>query len=125
MKERGSLFERLKTGLEAGIQFARGKLTLKTVDRVAPPPTIGPQEIIRLRQSGGLSQSVLAETLGVSVKTLQSWEQGARKPSPLACRLLQIVAADPDTVYRIVGVKAKNGMTPTKVKKQKARAISR
>lgn len=35
----------------------------------------------RVRKASGLSQVEFAEVLGVSVRTLQDWEQGRRKPS--------------------------------------------
>jgi putative transcriptional regulator len=40
-----------------------------------------------------MSQAQFANLLAVNVKTLQSWEQGARKPSKPTMRLLQIFDA--------------------------------
>ncbi|CAK14674.1 helix-turn-helix domain-containing protein [Pseudomonas entomophila] len=53
------------------------------------------------RSRTGLSQSRFAELLGVSVRTLQEWEQGRRKPSGAARSLLHIAASRPD-VFREV-----------------------
>ena len=48
-----------------------------------------------IRERTGLSQARFAELLGVSVRTLQDWEQGRRAPSGAARTLLQIVNKTP------------------------------
>lgn len=53
--------------------------------------------VARVREQTGLSQVRFAELLGVSVRTLQEWEQGRRSPSG-AARTLIIVAAKHPTV---------------------------
>jgi len=56
---------------------------------VTVPPVAG------IRESTGLSQSRFAQLLGVSVRTLQEWEQGRRSPSGAARTLLMIAAKSP------------------------------
>lgn len=51
--------------------------------------------ISSIREKTGLSQSRFAELLGVSVRTLQEWEQGRRKPSGAARTLLLIAEKNP------------------------------
>jgi len=48
-----------------------------------------------IREGTGLSQSRFARLLGVSVRTLQEWEQGRRAPSGAARTLLMIAAKNP------------------------------
>jgi putative transcriptional regulator len=55
-----------------------------------------------------LSQSVFAQVLNVSTKTVQSWEQGQRKPSQAALRLIQVFRQDPSGLLDIVGMSAPN-----------------
>lgn len=46
----------------------------------------------------GMSQPEFAEMLGVSVRTLQDWEQGRRQPSGAAKTLLRVAARSPGAV---------------------------
>ena len=52
------------------------------------------------RNRVGMSQSEFAKLLGVSVRTLQDWEQGRREPSGAAKTLLRIASQNPDAVQR-------------------------
>ncbi|NVZ49905.1 helix-turn-helix domain-containing protein [Pseudomonas sp. B6002] len=55
------------------------------------------------RSKTGLSQPKFAELLGVSVRTLQEWEQGRRSPSGAARSLLHIAASRPDIFREVLG----------------------
>ncbi|MEW6169283.1 MAG: helix-turn-helix domain-containing protein [Pseudomonadota bacterium] len=54
------------------------------------------------RLKTGLSQSQFAASMGVSVRTLQDWEQGRREPSGAAQTLLRIAAKHPRVVREAV-----------------------
>lgn len=56
----------------------------------------------QIRQQYELSQSEFAALLGVSIKTLQNWEQGRRTPHGAARVLLQVAARHPKAVWDIV-----------------------
>lgn len=58
--------------------------------------------IKRVRANYRLSQGQFAAMLGISVDTLQNWEQGRRKPEGSACVLLQVAARYPDVVWDVV-----------------------
>ena len=58
-------------------------------------------EITQARAKSGLSQSQFAKVLGVSMRTLQEWEQGRRKPSGAARALLSIAAKRPDVIREV------------------------
>lgn len=57
--------------------------------RVVWPPALS------VRQETGLSQAQFAKLLGVSVRTLQGWEQGRKQPSGAARTLLAIARRNP------------------------------
>ena len=57
--------------------------------------------VATVRESTGLSQSRFAALLGVSVRTLQEWEQGRRAPSGAARTLLLIAAKNPQSLIDV------------------------
>jgi putative transcriptional regulator len=58
-------------------------------------------DVAGAREKTGLSQARFAELLGVSVRTLQDWEQGRRLPSGAARTLLMIAAKNPKALLEI------------------------
>lgn len=101
---RKPLFERLKQGLEEGIAHAKGELTLKTVEVPEKPPEIDATTLAEIRSQAAMSQAVFARVLSVSTKTLQSWEQGLRKPSEASRRLIQVFTTRPEVVCQSLGL---------------------
>jgi putative transcriptional regulator len=56
---------------------------------------------VEARQRTGLSQSQFASLLGVSVRTLQGWEQGRKQPSGAARTLLTIAWTNPKALLAV------------------------
>ena len=58
--------------------------------------------VTEARKKTGLSQSQFAALLGVSVRTLQGWEQGRKQPSGAARTLLAIASRNPKALLAVV-----------------------
>jgi putative transcriptional regulator len=72
-------------------QLKRGE-----VGRVVNVPAVA-----TIRARTGLSQEKFAALLGVSVRTLQEWEQGRRAPSGAARTLLMVAAKNPQALLEV------------------------
>jgi putative transcriptional regulator len=59
--------------------------------------------VIEARKKTGLSQSQFAALMGVSVRTLQGWEQGRKQPSGAARTLLSIASTNPKALLAVAG----------------------
>ena len=59
---------------------------------------ITPPSIKAIRKKLNLSQSDFALMIGVSISTLQNWEQGRREPDGPAKALLKIASKNPKAV---------------------------
>ncbi len=59
-------------------------------------------DIAQTRAKVGLSQTQFAQLMGVSVRTLQDWEQGRRRPSGAARTLLIIADKNPQAILDVM-----------------------
>jgi putative transcriptional regulator len=75
-----------------GLEILKG---IREIKRGEHGRIINVPSVATIRENTGLSQSRFAELLGVSVRTLQEWEQGRRVPSGAARTLLIIAAKNP------------------------------
>ena len=83
-----------KRGERTDAEITRAKVTARNVD-VVPPPAYGGVDIRRVRERLGLSQAVFASLIGASASTVRAWERGARQPSDMARRLIELAEREP------------------------------
>ena len=81
-----------------GVEILEGIREIKRGEhgRVVNIPSVS-----SVRERTGLSQARFAELLGVSVRTLQEWEQGRRAPSGAARTLLLIAQKNPRALLEV------------------------
>ena len=78
--------------MKSHMQGDDNEMRVSFVDEPNPPA---------IRDQMGLSQKDFAYVLGVSVKTLQNWEQGRREPNGAAMKLLQIADRRPEILLEL------------------------
>lgn len=94
-------FDSIMKGLTEAKAYREGQLTLKTTTvEIAPLAHWDAKMVKKLRAELGLSQSIFANAIGVSKKTVEAWESGRNEPSGAACRLLEVIGRDKSLLKR-------------------------
>lgn len=106
MKE--ELFQELLESVREGGAILRGETPAARAFSVSDP------DVAELREAYGLSQSKFAGLLGISVRTLQNWEQRRRSPEGPARVLLRVAARHPEAVLDVVHEDSKGKNLRTK-----------
>ena len=88
------MFEQLVTSVKQAGKIHRGEAKPSRVF------VFQPEEIRKIRDKLHKSQSEFADMIGVSVSTLQNWEQGRRQPEGPARALLVVASKAPSVVAR-------------------------
>ncbi len=87
-----------RTKRNIGAEILEG---IREIKRGEHGRVINVPSVSSVREKTGLSQKKFAQLLGVSVRTLQEWEQGRRAPSGAARTLLRIAAKNPRAVLDV------------------------
>jgi len=79
------------------LDYSEGKIDLRTTKFNISPvcDSISVDEIKKTRKMLGMSQGVFAMVIGVSKKTVESWEAGRYNPDGAARRLITVIQSDP------------------------------
>ncbi len=95
---RRELFEELVASVKEMKAIERGETKPARVTR---SEDLLATDVRALRAHFGLSQSKFAALLGISVDTLQNWEQGRREPEGPAKVLLRVAAKHPEALLSV------------------------
>jgi len=90
------LFDELTASIREGGAILRGDTEASRSFQIEDP------DVAAIREEYGLSQDKFAALLGISVRTLQNWEQGRRHPHGPARVLLRVAARHPKAVLDVV-----------------------
>jgi putative transcriptional regulator len=90
-------FENLISSIRQAGRIRRGEAVPSRVTQFAPV------DVKAIRQRLEKSQSEFARMIGVSISTLQNWEQGRRRPAGPAGALVRVAAANPEAVSAALG----------------------
>ena len=89
-------FKELLASVREGGAILRGEKKPMRAFEVPEP------DVAELRGRLGLSQSKFAALIGISVRTLQEWEQGRRQPSGAAKSLIMIAIRYPEILKEVL-----------------------
>ena len=93
------MFDELQRALGDELVYESGKrIDLRTTEIPAPAKMIRPAQIRAIRRSMNASQIKFAKLLNVSANTVESWEQGVRRPRQAALKLLTIARKRPEVL---------------------------
>ena len=103
MTDKKTVGERLVAGLtrfaedlKSDKNSIRHKYTCHRVKLHLQPTVYSPETVKQTRDMLDVSQAIFAEFLGVSVKTVQAWEQGINQPLSAICRFMDEIRHNPE-----------------------------
>lgn len=86
--------EKFADDLESGADLTN-KYTCRKVILNLEPVVYTPEMVKEVRRTLGISQTLLAQFLGVSKSAVQKWERNEREVPPVACRFMDEIRQDP------------------------------
>jgi putative transcriptional regulator len=101
-------FDSIMKGLNELLEYTKGDTTkarsrvVETPDiKIAPLNSFTKEEVKQIRLNNNLTLKSFASCLGVSQKTVESWENGTNMPSGASLRLLQILEHRPNALREL------------------------
>lgn len=98
---RADMFAQLVESIKEMREIEAGRRKPARVTTLADLIGADTPDVAAIRATFGLSQAKFAALLGISVDTLQNWEQYRRKPDGPARVLLRVAAAHPEALLAV------------------------
>lgn len=93
------LFSGIMDGLNEALAYEKGKASAETFARKKSLPNVN---VLEVRTSLSMTQKAFAKVLGVSPRTIESWECGRSTPTPTAKKLMFLLQEDHSLVQKLV-----------------------
>ncbi|MDR0862996.1 MAG: hypothetical protein LBN30_09535 [Oscillospiraceae bacterium] len=95
--------EKLISSARQAEEHSAGRRDLRSATvEIRPIPSYEPTQIRAIRSRLDLTRALFGGVIGVSSKTVEAWEIGARQPSAAALRLIAELDTNPEYVSKIV-----------------------
>lgn len=91
-------FSGIMTGLEEALAYEKGTAKAETIARKLSLPDVN---VADERKKLNMTQKSFAHILGVSKRTVESWETGKSTPSPTARNLIYLISQDHSLVDKL------------------------
>ncbi|MBP3521832.1 MAG: helix-turn-helix domain-containing protein [Oscillospiraceae bacterium] len=91
-------FTGLMEGLQEAVSYTKGNPSKETTVRKLSLPEVN---VVEIRKSLDMTQRAFASILGVSCRTVESWEIGRSTPTPTAKKLLFLIQEDHSLVEKL------------------------
>lgn len=92
-------FSGIIDGLNEALACKKGKASIETFVRKKSLPTIN---VLEVRTSLSMTQKAFAKVLGVSCRTVESWECGKTTPTPTAKKLIYLIREDHSLIDKLI-----------------------
>lgn len=96
--ESTDVFSGIMQGLEEALAYEKCSAGSAAVVRKRSLPKV---DVAATRKALKLSQKSFASVLGVSARTVESWEAGRSTPSPTAKNLIFLIDSDPSLIKKL------------------------
>ncbi|MBQ2743458.1 MAG: helix-turn-helix domain-containing protein [Oscillospiraceae bacterium] len=92
-------FSGIMDGLNEALAYEKGKASSVSFARKQSLPSVN---VVEIRKSLSMTQKSFASVLGVSSRTVESWESGKTTPTPTAKKLIHLISQDHTLIDRLM-----------------------